>query len=184
MPNCTLVGIAEHDVDVIERRRRASPTRSARRSSRVPARDCGCRSAPSPARSDAPARWRFRRGRRERRDVRQCAMARGRRLRHRSNSPMPRNLPSRSDAALRSAKARDIRRRQRAFEAAHRIAAIIFDHDRRLIRIGFLGNHVAAAQFDAVDAHFAWPRHPPGVRARRSLPAARRRDRHRPAPCW
>ena len=48
--------------------------------------------------------------------------------------------------------ARPVRCGQRLFEAAHRIAAVVFDHDRRLIGIGLLRNHVAAADLGLVDA--------------------------------
>ena len=76
------------------------------------------------------------------------------------------------------------RRSSAFFEAALRIAAVVLHHHRRLIGIGFLRDHVAAADLDLVDAHLVSPRCRPAARARRSPPAVRRRDRHRPARCW
>ena len=40
---------------------------------------------------------------------------------------------------------------QRLVEAAFRIAAVVFHHHRRLVGIGLLGNHVAAADLGLVD---------------------------------
>jgi len=51
--------------------------------------------------------------------------------------------------------ARPVRCGQRLFQAALRIAAVIFDHDRRLIGIRLLGDHVAAADLGFVDAQIA-----------------------------
>ena len=70
-------------------------------------------------------------------------------------SPMPRSLPLLADSALRLAKPAQSRCGQRPFQAALRIAAVIFDHDRRLIGIRLLGDHVAAADLGLVDAHLA-----------------------------
>ena len=51
--------------------------------------------------------------------------------------------------------ARPIRCHQRLFQAAFRIAAVIFHHDRRLVRIRLFGDHVAAADLGVVDSHVA-----------------------------
>ena len=63
--------------------------------------------------------------------------------------------PCCAEAALRMPKPFDVGRDQRAVEAAHRIAGIVLHQHRRLIGIGLLRDHVAAADLDAVDAHLA-----------------------------
>ncbi len=68
---------------------------------------------------------------------------------------MPRSLPLLRRCRLALGEARPVRCGQRLFQAAFRIAAVIFDHDRRLIGIRLLGNHVAAADLGLVDAEIA-----------------------------
>ena len=184
MPNCTRVGVAEHDVDIIEGD--AELLRDDLREGRLVAlavivgadqhRHLAGRMHPHGGALVEAAAGAER--------VRRCATARGRRPRHRSQSPMPRNLPSRPMPPC-------VRRSPRQSAAASAPSrqpigspVSYSTSDRRLIGIGFLGDHVAAADLDAVDAHLAWPRRRPAAPPRRSPPAARRRDRHRPAPCW
>ncbi len=54
---------------------------------------------------------------------------------------------------LAPGKAGDIGGNQRALQASHRVAGVVFHQHRGLVGIGFLRNDVAPAQFDAVDAH-------------------------------
>ena len=68
---------------------------------------------------------------------------------------MPRSLPLARRGRLAFGEAGPVGNHECLVQAAPRIAAVVFHHDRRLVRIGLLGNHVAAADFGPIDSHVA-----------------------------
>ncbi len=71
----------------------------------------------------------------------------------------------------------DIACNQRPIETTDRIAGIVFHQNRRLIGKCLLRNHVAPAQFDAIDSHFRGGNVDDALDNERRFPASPLRDR-------
>ena len=179
-----LVGVAEHDLDVVRGHAELAPTRSARTSSRGPARDCACPSARSHGRSDARAPSRSRTSRRARPGGSRCGTARVRRLRRRCTDRSRGTCRGCADSLLRLAKPAQSAATQRSVEATDRIAAVVLHHDRRLVRDTRRSGSCCGGGSRPCRCPSPSRRRRPGARARTSPRDGRRRDKHPPATCW